>query len=179
MSNGLSCSSAASNIDSHNLVTVNWPVLSSIIQIYRKILKILKLDYEEQLVQVCLKYICYWFSYVPWSSTGHIHVDQSTFDGHPEICYIEALAPKLKMLLLGNLLQLLCSLADRGYYSDSVTSLELRHQVLEKIQNLVPLLSSWCLDSPRIVSSSSIHHYLKHKFLVSLSAILHCIFLVL
>lgn len=165
-SNGLSWFSISSNIDSHSLVSVNWPVVSSIIQIYRQILKNLKQDYEEKVLQLYLKYICSWLASFPWRSAGDMHVDQSTVNGHPEIYSNRLLGPKLKMLLSGNLLQLFCSLADRGYYSDSATSLELRHQVLQKIHNLVPLLSSWCLNSQKDVISSSIHHYFKHKLLV-------------
>ncbi|CAM9003738.1 unnamed protein product [Rhodiola kirilowii] len=149
-----------------NLGNVNWSIVSSIIQIYRRILKFLKQDYEEKHVQVCLKYICSWLSCAPWSSICDTHVDLSEGDGHSESYCNKVHGPKLNLIFLGNLLQLFCSLADQGDCSEEAKSSELRCQVLCKIQKLVPLLSSWCLRNQRNGSSLPIYHYFKHKLLM-------------
>ncbi|CAM8946853.1 unnamed protein product [Rhodiola kirilowii] len=149
-----------------NLGNVNWFIVSSIIQIYRRILKNLKQDYEERHVQVCLKYICSWLSCAPWSSICDTHVDLSEGDGHSESYCNKVHGPKLNLIFLGNLLQLFCSLADQGDCSEEAKSSELRCQVLCKIQKLVPLLSSWCLRNQRNGSSLPIYHYFKHKLLM-------------
>uniref|UniRef100_A0A7N0ULI9 Protein Lines C-terminal domain-containing protein n=1 Tax=Kalanchoe fedtschenkoi TaxID=63787 RepID=A0A7N0ULI9_KALFE len=181
ISNILSCSSTSPTGDGQKSVCVsssevvkpdlgdtNWSVVSSMVQIYRKILKLVKQDYEEKLVEVYLKHICSWISYVPWNSIFDIILDQNNVDGYPESYDNKVLGSKLEILLMGNLLQLFCSLADQelGDYSETDTSVELRHQALGVIQYLVPLLSSWCLRNQRNGNSLSVRHYFKHKLLM-------------
>ncbi|CAM8906453.1 unnamed protein product [Rhodiola kirilowii] len=81
-----------------NLGNVNWFIVSSIIQIYRRILKFLKQDYEEKHVQVCLKYICSWLSCAPWSSICDTHVDLSEADQGD--CSEEAKSSELRCQVL-------------------------------------------------------------------------------
>ncbi|KAK9713487.1 hypothetical protein RND81_06G030400 [Saponaria officinalis] len=139
-----------------------WNGVAGIIRVLRGILKHLKEEEDAELVVVVSDLLSTSLSEIPWDVLNGVQNDTSTDvrassnDGDIEV----------KTLLVGNLVQLLCSLVGLiGSAEVEAGSID-KNTILHKICDLVPNLVRWCLAEDRSFIHSRIRGYFQHKFLM-------------
>ncbi|KAL9241546.1 hypothetical protein vseg_015649 [Gypsophila vaccaria] len=139
-----------------NLNVFTWNSVTGIIRVLRGILKQLKEEEDVELVVILSDSLCNSLSDIPWDALSGVQNDTSinvrapSDDGNIEV----------KILLVGNLVQLLCSLVGL------IGSAEAGASILRKICDLVPKLVRWCLAEEQSVIHIRVRGYFQHKFLM-------------
>ncbi|KAK9285716.1 hypothetical protein L1049_024915 [Liquidambar formosana] len=152
------------------LKNANWFTVAGIIQALRNILKYLKQEYDDQLVEAYLYSVSSSISNLPWDLLNEIYVGQN--GDAQKISCADALRLRNVWCLqsrnafLGNLVQFFCSLVEQSVLVEAVGGSTDKHQILCKISNLVPKLLSWCLSKLKDCSNTRISQYFRHKLLV-------------
>ncbi|CAI0553897.1 unnamed protein product [Linum tenue] len=132
------------------LGNADWSTAAHIIQILRNILKSLKEESDDQLLQVYEKYVYPFLSNVPW-------------DRMDECCTKEP-----KVVFLGSLIAFLCSLVEQTVAPESKVHLQDKQPNLPIVINLVPKLFRWCLGKAENRVKQSTFQYFTHKLLMLL-----------
>ncbi|XVF61898.1 hypothetical protein PTKIN_Ptkin08bG0171600 [Pterospermum kingtungense] len=128
--------------------------VAGIIRILRNILKFLKEECVDELVQVFLNSISFCILNVPWESMDGI------FGGNG------GEEDELRTLFLGNFIQFLCSLVEQFSFVEGFDDSVDNHVILSKIIDLVPKLLYWCLGKKGEYVNTQISLYFRHKLLV-------------
>ncbi|XP_021300896.1 uncharacterized protein LOC110429272 [Herrania umbratica] len=128
--------------------------VAGIIRILRNILKFLKEDCDDELVQVFLNLICFCILNVPWDSMDEI------FGGNG------GEEDELRIVFLGNFIQFLCSLVEQFSFVEGLDDSLDKHVILLKFINLMPKLLYWCLGKKGECVNTCISRYFRHKLLV-------------
>ncbi|XVE87206.1 hypothetical protein DITRI_Ditri18aG0097500 [Diplodiscus trichospermus] len=128
--------------------------LAGIIRILRNILKFLKEECDDELVQVFLNSISVCILNVPWDSMDEIFGRNCSEED------------KLSTELLGNFIQFLCSLVEQFSFVEELDVSVDKHVILSKIIDLVPKLLYWCLGKKGVCVNTCISRYFRHKLLV-------------
>ncbi|CAI0554246.1 unnamed protein product [Linum tenue] len=132
------------------LGNADWSTAAHIIQILRNILKSLKEESDDQLLQVYEKYVYPFLSNVPW-------------DRMDECCTKEP-----NIVFLGSLITFLCSLVEQTVAPETKVHLQDKHPTLPIVINLVPKLFRWCLGKAENRVKQSTFQYFTHKLLMLL-----------
>lgn len=150
----------------------NWSVVAGTIRVLRNILKYLKQEHEDELVEVYLESISSSLSKIPWCQLDKFFdpsIDTnegSRLDASNLRCIS---VEERKIIFLGNLLQFLSSLVELSNFSEASGTLQSKHPIIVKVINLIPRLLSWCLGK----DENSVNHcmtlYFRHKLLVWIS----------
>lgn len=128
------------------LTNANWCTVAGIIRVLRNILKYLKREDNDQLLEVYLNSVDSCLSNVHWDLFEEVHDDQ--------------------LMFLGNFLQLLCSLVDESDFVEAAGGCIDKHPIRYKIINLVPKVLYWCLGKEGDYVDTCISQYFRHKLLV-------------
>lgn len=159
----LNCSSCLASFVlpmKHTLKDANWSAAAGILRLLHAILKSLKRNYHDQLINVYFVSMNSSLSSVPWDSlTGH-YVDPSAYAGSIADASLD------KLVFLGNFIQLLCSLVELSSALQAADLSVNKHHFLTTIINLVPKLLNSCLGKQEDYSNKLISQYIKHKLLV-------------
>ncbi|XP_059456449.1 uncharacterized protein LOC132186487 isoform X1 [Corylus avellana] len=185
MANTLSYSSAPSNTgaeDSSNssnfyavvkprLQNTNWSTVAGIIRVLRNILKYLKQDYDEHLLEVYLDSVDSCLSNVRWdlldeSCDGQNSGSQKSFSADASFLRNASVLQKPCVMFLGTFLQLLCSLVGESDFVEATGVSIHKHPIHLKIVNLVPKVLYWCLGKQGDCVETCISQYFRHKLLV-------------
>lgn len=205
MANTLSYSSAPSTTgaedsssDSSNFYAVvkprlqntNWSTVAGIIRVLRNILKYLKQDYDEHLLEVyldsvdsCLSNVCWdsvdsCLSNVRWdlldeSCDGQNSRSQKSFSADASFLRNASVLQKPCVMFLGTFLQLLCSLVGESDFVEATGVSIHKHPIHLKIVNLVPKVLYWCLGKQGDCVETCISQYFRHKLLVRIELVFH------
>ncbi|OMO56777.1 hypothetical protein CCACVL1_26292 [Corchorus capsularis] len=128
--------------------------VAGITRILRNILKFLKEECDDDLVQVFFNSIHFCILNLPWDSMDDI------FGGNG------GEEDEMRILFLGNFLQFLCSLVEQFSFVEGLDDCLDKHVILSKIVNLVPKLLLWCLGKKGECVNTCISRYFRHKLLV-------------
>lgn len=161
------CSSSSSLILvlKPKLKNADWSVAAGVVRALRDILKYLKSENDDELVEVFIEAVNCVLSTVPWNLLHEIHVSPNADaqkSSRADVLF-------QRSLFLGNLIQFLCSLVEQGGGVEAAGgSVDKHHPVFSTIINLVPKLLSWCLGEQAdcVSSNNCISLYFKHKLLV-------------
>lgn len=160
---------------------------AGIVRVLRNILKHLKQECDDQLLEVYLGSVSSFLSNVPWESMDEIHVDQScdAWDGDPQNCCSKDAsvfrsfgAKEPKVLFLGIFIQFLCSLVEQSSAVETEVGSQVQYPVLSMVISLVPKLACWCLCKKGKSVKLSVSQYFRHKLLVLIYLISFLYFLV-
>ncbi|XVF17754.1 hypothetical protein REPUB_Repub10bG0150900 [Reevesia pubescens] len=128
--------------------------VAGVIRILRNILKFLKEECDDEVVQVFLSSISVCILNLPWDSMDEI------FGGNG------GEKDELRTVFLGNFVQFLCSLVEQFSYLEGLDDSLDKHVILSKIINLVPKLLYWSLGKKGKCVNTCISRYFRHKLLV-------------
>ncbi|PRQ55916.1 putative protein Line [Rosa chinensis] len=143
----------------------DWSVAAGVVRVLRDILKYLKSEDDDELVEVFIEAVNSFLSTVPWDLLHEIRVGPNA----DALKCSRADVSFQRTLFLGNLIQFLCSLVEQGSVVDAPGgSLDQHHPVFSRIINLVPKLLRLCLGEQAdcVISHNCISQYFKHKLLV-------------
>ncbi|XP_024456206.1 uncharacterized protein LOC112323265 isoform X3 [Populus trichocarpa] len=164
----------------------DWSTAAGIVRVLRNILKHLKQECDDQLLEVYLGSVSSFLSNVPWESMDEIHVDQScdAWDGDPQNCCSKDAsvfrsfgAKEPKVLFLGIFIQFLCSLVEQSSAVETEVGSQVQYPVLSMVISLVPKLACWCLCKKGKSVKLSVSQYFRHKLLrQTLLLFLRCCF---
>ncbi|KAI5588674.1 hypothetical protein BDE02_05G113600 [Populus trichocarpa] len=153
----------------------DWSTAAGIVRVLRNILKHLKQECDDQLLEVYLGSVSSFLSNVPWESMDEIHVDQScdAWDGDPQNCCSKDAsvfrsfgAKEPKVLFLGIFIQFLCSLVEQSSAVETEVGSQVQYPVLSMVISLVPKLACWCLCKKGKSVKLSVSQYFRHKLLM-------------
>lgn len=153
------------------LKCAGWFALVSIVQALRKIIKCLKINYDDEhnLAEVILDSMCSFLSNVHWDSLDVIYsISKSCPMIASDVRSIDEEEPRV--VFLGTFIQLLCSLVEQSNSEDDMDLSSDKHSIDNVITNLVPKLLCWCLGKGEY-AKASICQYFRHKLLVCFSII--------
>lgn len=159
---------------------------AGIVRVLRNILKHLKQECDDQLLEVYLGSVSSFLSNVPWESMDEIHVDQScdAWDGDPQNCCSKDAsvfrsfgAKEPKVLFLGIFIQFLCSLVEQSSAVETEVGSQVQYPVLSMVISLVPKLACWCLCKKGKSVKLSVSQYFRHKLLMLMLRISYVTFL--
>ncbi|KAG6663223.1 hypothetical protein CIPAW_02G011900 [Carya illinoinensis] len=167
-----------SNHDSLNLYAAVNPRLkkadlstvAGIIQVLRNILKYLKQDADDHLLEMFLDSVDSCLSNVRWDLLDEIYegrnrgTQKSSSADASYLRNINGLEPRV--MFLGMFLQLLCSLVDQLDFMEAASVSIDKHPIHLKIVNLVPKFLHWCLGKQGEYADACIPRYFRHKLLV-------------
>lgn len=163
-----SSSSSLSLVLKPKLKNADWSVAAGVVRVLRDILKYLKSENDDELVEVFIEAVNCFLSTVPWNLLHEFHVGPNADaqkSSRADVLF-------QRSLFLGNLVQFLCSLVEQGGAVEAAGgSGDNHHPVFSTIINLVPRLLSWCLGEQAdcVSSNNCISQYFKHKLLVRLN----------
>lgn len=158
-----------------SLKSGDWSTAAGMVRVLRNILKHLKQECDDQLLEVYVGSVSSFLSNVPWESMDEIHVDQIcyTWDGDPQNCCSKDAsvfrcfgAKEPKVLFLGNFIQLLCSLVEQSGAVETEVGSQVQHPVLSMVISLVPKLAHWCLSKQGKSVMLPVSQYFRHKLLM-------------
>ncbi|KAG6725009.1 hypothetical protein I3842_02G012600 [Carya illinoinensis] len=166
-----------SNHDSLNLYAAVNPRLkkadlstvAGIIQVLRNILKYLKQDADDHLLEMFLDSVDSCLSNVRWDLLDEIYegrnrgTQKSSSADASYLRNINGLEPRV--MFLGMFLQLLCSLVDQLDFMEAASVSIDKHPIHLKIVNLVPKFLHWCLGKQGEYADACIPRYFRHKLL--------------
>ncbi|KAL2528435.1 hypothetical protein Fot_21036 [Forsythia ovata] len=149
------------------LTNTNWLMVAAIFRVLRNMLKLLKRDFDDNLIKRYLDFISSLILNVPWDLLSEVFVGHNAEAprgaGKNILQHIKAVQPKEATMFYGNLLQLFCSLVEQSSLLEvGVDSLS----VICKISNLVPKLLSWCHGELQSSDNVRISQYFRHKMLM-------------
>ncbi|KAF5451363.1 hypothetical protein F2P56_026476 [Juglans regia] len=167
-----------SNHDSLNLYAAvnprlkkaDFSTVTGIIQVLRNILKYLKQDADDHLLEVFLDSVDSCLSNVRWDLLDEIYeginrgTQKSSSADASYLRNINGLEPRV--MFLGMFLQLLCSLVDQIDFMEAASGSIDKHPIHLKIVNLVPKFLYWCLGKQGDYANACIPQYFRHKLLV-------------
>ncbi|XP_022751310.1 uncharacterized protein LOC111300007 isoform X2 [Durio zibethinus] len=136
------------------LKNASFLTAAGIIRILRNILKFLKEECDDELVQVFLDSVSFCISNVPWDSMDEF------FGGNG------GEKDELRTVFLGNFIQFLCSLVEQFNFVEGLNDSLDKHAILSKIINFVPKLLYWCLGKKGVCVNRCMSRYFRHKLLV-------------
>lgn len=145
------------------LKNVNWLTVAGIFQVQRNILKYLKQERDDELVDVYLDSVHSCLLNVPWSSMDVVFDDHY---GNKKYGIEYGSEKEPRVLFLGNFIQFLCSLAEQVCSVETLGASLGKHVIPSKIINLIPKLLYWCLGKGGNCFNKCISQYLRHKLLV-------------
>ncbi|KAK9165302.1 hypothetical protein Scep_000493 [Stephania cephalantha] len=146
------------------MVNADLVTVDGLFQVMHLVLKHLKKDNAEESASVHIHSLISSVINIPWNLLDEIF-EMPTNEAHVS-CDVNAFLKgksdylMSRMLFLGTLLQLLCSLADQCVLIDTD-----REAVLDNIARLIPKLLSWCF-AKQDPASNGISQYLRHKILM-------------
>ncbi|OVA10520.1 Protein Lines [Macleaya cordata] len=150
------------------LENANWLTMACLIQVLRNILKHLKQDYGDELVERYVHSVSYCLADISWDFLNDIHSGQtseahlsSSMNRHGKVG-----SPKSSFLFLGALLQLFCSLTHQSSFMEVGDGSLNKHLLLDKITSLVPKLLNWCFHKQGDYDHVYASPYLRHKMLM-------------
>jgi hypothetical protein len=153
------------------LKNANWCTVAGIIRVLRNILKYLKREDDDQLLEVYLNCVDSCLSNVHWDLFDEVHVGQN--GGTQKRFCADALflrnisgLQEPSIIFLGNFLQLLCSLVDESDFLEAAGGCIDKHPIRNKIINFVPKVLNWCLGKEGEYVNTCISQYFRHKLLV-------------
>ncbi|XWS33677.1 hypothetical protein CRYUN_Cryun22dG0103300 [Craigia yunnanensis] len=127
---------------------------AGIIRILGNILKFLKEECDDELVQVFLIWISFSILNVAWDSMDEI------FGGNG------GEKDELRTVFLGNFIQFLCSLVEQFSFVEELDDSLDKHVILSKIINLVTKLLYWCLGKKGACVNTCMFRYFRYKLLL-------------
>nr|GMC67439.1 uncharacterized protein LOC109180318 [Ipomoea batatas] len=164
------CNSAASvsPLSPHHK-SAKWLTVAVIIQVLRRILKNLKQDADDHFFKLYLGVTNSFISNMPWDLLDQVFVSQTSKAlGDPiadGLLQFQPAKSKSAIMFLGNFIQLLCSLVEKGIPIEAVTDDLDKHPLICEIRNILPRLLGWCLGNLQN-SDVYISKYYKHKLLI-------------
>ncbi|KAJ8446637.1 hypothetical protein Cgig2_002799 [Carnegiea gigantea] len=146
----------------------SWNCMAGILGILRGITKSLKGEYHEELVGVLLNSLSNFLLKVPWDLLRGAYKSGSegcrTCPGEHALLVTNAQEPEMKILFLGHLIQLLCSLVGLTG-SLEAGSTQSKFTILDNVCDLLPRLLHWCLGE-EWGQHKHIGPYFQHKTLM-------------
>ncbi|KAF9611382.1 hypothetical protein IFM89_032051 [Coptis chinensis] len=148
------------------MVNANWCTLAGLVRALRTILKHLKKCPDGELAKVYMSFVdC--LTNVPGELLNVMYVAQIN-DSQMSSCkdvflHGDVSSSASLFVLLGSLLQLLCSLIHESSSTEVGTFDE--HPIFGKLTNLVPKLLHWCFHEPKESNWTCSFRYLRHKML--------------
>ncbi|KAK9129647.1 hypothetical protein Sjap_010134 [Stephania japonica] len=135
-----------------------------LLQVMRIVLKHLKKDNAEETASAHILSVIYSVTNIPWNLLDEIF-EMPTNGAHVSCAvnaFLKGKSDSLmsRILFLGTLLQLFCTLADQCVLIDTD-----REAALDNIAGLIPKLLSWCF-AKQDPASNDISQYLRHKILM-------------
>lgn len=157
------CKSSSLLVVKPRLKNAGWSTLAEIVRVLRSILKCLNQDseYDDNLAEVYLDSVYYSLSNMPWDSLDVIYNSQNSFS-------VDTLDEESRVMLLGNLIQLFCSMVEQCGSVDDTGRSQDKHPFFGLVTNLVPKLFYWCLSMQGQHVITRIRQYFRHKLLVSI-----------
>ncbi|ONK76005.1 uncharacterized protein A4U43_C03F22840 [Asparagus officinalis] len=153
---------------------VSWPVVAALTRILRNILKSLKLengDLEGAFTGLVVSSLVK----IPWDVFCGIHASESLMIhvglGKVDLQDRHNGLKRTTGVLLGTVLQLLCSLVKQDYSEDERDGPLGELATYSKFTNLVPQLLSSCFSKCMRHKDMGLSTYLRHKMLVSINSI--------
>ncbi|GMY11667.1 Salicylic acid-binding protein 2 [Fagus crenata] len=153
------------------LKNANWCTVAGIIRVLRNILKYLKREDDDQLLEVYLNCVDSCLSNVHWDLFDEVHVGQN--GGTQKRFCADALflrnisgLQEPSIIFLGNFLQLLCSLVYESNFLEAAGGCIDKHPICNKIINFVPKVLNWCLSKEGEYVDTCISQYFRHKLLL-------------
>ncbi|PSR88005.1 Threonine protease PRSS50 precursor [Actinidia chinensis var. chinensis] len=151
-----------------SLKNANWSSVACVIRVLRNVLKHLKQDTDDQLLEVYLDSISSCLSNVPWESMDEVHVGQSGEAlgvSRGFFFYTKAGQLESRNVFYGTVVQFFCSLVNQSGWMEAAGGPLNKHPVIHEISNLIPRISAWCLgDGHR--NNTCMSDYFKHKILM-------------
>ncbi|CAA0832766.1 Unknown protein [Striga hermonthica] len=150
--------------------SANWPVMASMFRVLRSILKFIKQDFDNKLMEAHLVSIISLLLNLPWDVLRKAYFGQEfeTLQGssRDDASLLQKEVVKLKEIItmfFGNLVQFLCSLVS---HIDSLDDGGGVPTVMCRTIDLVPMLTTWCNTELQNSLHVRISHYLRHKVLM-------------
>lgn len=161
-------SSSATISLTSKLKKANWSSVACVSRVLRNILRHLKQDLDEQLLEAYLTSISYCLPNLPWNSLDQLHCDQNCEAVKISSGKFYSRVGQLVSTLMfcGTLVQMFCSLVNSsGWMVPTGVTLN-THPVICEISSLIPRLLAWC-HADR--NNMGVPEYFRHKMLVSIS----------
>ncbi|KAH9711671.1 Golgin [Citrus sinensis] len=155
------CNSSSLLVVKPRLKNAGWSTLAEIVRVLRSILKCLNQDseYDDNLAEVYLDSVYTSLSNMPWDSLDVIYNSQNSFS-------LDTLDEESRVMLLGNLIQLFCSMVEQCGSVDDTGRSQDKHPFFGLVTNLVPKLFYWCLSMQGQRVITCIRQYFRHKLLL-------------
>lgn len=150
---------------------VNWLLVAALFRILHIILKYLKND-NDDLEDVFSNFLVSYLTKIPWDIFGETHVSRSFIvhmnsSNQPDE---QNGLNGIKGVLLGRILQLLCSLARQNCPQDMEGGHPEELAIHSKFVKLVPRLLHSCFFKCLGHNNKGLSQYLRHKMLVSINS---------
>ncbi|XP_058186703.1 uncharacterized protein LOC131303739 isoform X2 [Rhododendron vialii] len=149
------------------LTKANWSSVACVGRVLRNMLKHLKEDLDDQLLEVYLNSISSCLPNLPWKSLDQLHNDQnceavkiSNGNFYSRVGQLDS-----TLLFRGTLVQIFCSLVNSRVWMEAVGVTLNTHPIICEISNLIPRLLAWCLGHGDR-NNMGMSEYFRHKMLV-------------
>lgn len=141
-----------------SLKSANWSTVAGVISVLRKILKHLKKECDDQLLEGYLNSVRTCLLNIPWDVFNDVSLGEMYIGCEDALRKnnLQNLSPLT--LFNGNLVQFFCSLAAHGYASGTSAACMDEQPVACIISNAMLKILAWCLTNKT--------QYLRHKILV-------------
>ncbi|CAH2064478.1 unnamed protein product [Thlaspi arvense] len=148
------------------LQKANWCTVSAIFRVLRDILKRLRQEENEELLDVYLESVNSTLAKITWCRVdtfcSHSNHHERNSKGHNgSIASSEEVT-----VFLGSFVQFLCSVVQQDRFAEDSDGFGPTHLILEKTIDLVPDLLRWCQPKLESQSGSCMQRYLVHKLMV-------------
>ncbi|GER35691.1 pentatricopeptide (PPR) repeat-containing protein [Striga asiatica] len=148
--------------------SASWPVMASIFRVLRNILKFIKQDCDNKLVEAHLVSIISLLLNLPWNVLREAYFEHKfeTLEGSSRDASVlqkEVVKSKEITIFFGNLIQFLCSLVSHISSLDDGVGFP---TVMCRTIDLVPKLTMWCNTELQNSLHVRISHYFRHKVLI-------------
>ncbi|GAB2282553.1 hypothetical protein Dimus_017094 [Dionaea muscipula] len=164
-----SCDVLTVNVLKSGLKDADWNTGSAILEVLRGVLKFLKDEDDEQLVEAFTNSLSLCIFNVHWELLDTIHAHghyRDNLDSSNGSFLINEVEMEARILFLGNLVQLFSSLVDPTFFVEDPAESEYKLLIVHKILNLLPKALFWCLDEDWSCKSPCILPYFQHKTLM-------------
>lgn len=152
------------------LTKANWSSVACVGRVFRNILKHLKEDLDDQLLEAYLNSISSCLPNLPWKSLDQLHDDQnceavkiSNGNFYSRVGQLDS-----TLLFRGTLVQIFCSLVNSSVWMEAAGVTLNTHPVICEISDLIPRLLAWCLGHGDR-NNMGMSEYFRHKMLVWIS----------
>ncbi|KAG5528736.1 hypothetical protein RHGRI_029407 [Rhododendron griersonianum] len=150
------------------LTKANWSSVACVGRVFRNILKHLKEDLDDQLLEVYLNSISSCLPNLPWKSLDQLHDDQnceavkiSNGNFYSRVGQLDS-----TLLFRGTLVQIFCSLINSSVWMEAAGVTLNTHPVICEISDLIPRLLAWCLGHGDR-NNMGMSEYFRHKMLLN------------